>query len=83
VLWTAAHHNIPLLAVMHNNRAYHQEVMEIQQMAARHQRETQKVIWRRRASRPSTELRSCHSGVALLPEFGDTSFMPAPPMSLR
>src|SRR6516164_29745 len=26
VLWTAAHHRIPLLSVMHNNRAYHQEV---------------------------------------------------------
>jgi acetolactate synthase I/II/III large subunit len=38
VLWTAAHHRIPLLAVMFNNRAYHQEVMEVQQMCARHQR---------------------------------------------
>jgi thiamine pyrophosphate-dependent acetolactate synthase large subunit-like protein len=25
VLWTAAHHRIPLLSVMHNNRSYHQE----------------------------------------------------------
>jgi acetolactate synthase-1/2/3 large subunit len=38
VLWTAAHHHIPLLSVMHNNRAYHQEVMHVQRMAARHQR---------------------------------------------
>lgn len=38
VLWTAAHHRIPLLSVMHNNRAYHQEVMHIQRMADRHQR---------------------------------------------
>jgi len=38
VLWTAAHHKIPLLSVMHNNRAYHQEVMHIQRMANRHQR---------------------------------------------
>jgi acetolactate synthase-1/2/3 large subunit len=38
VLWTAAHHRIPLLAVMRNNRAYHQEVMHIQRMANRHQR---------------------------------------------
>jgi acetolactate synthase I/II/III large subunit len=38
VLWTAAHHRIPLLAVMRNNRAYHQEVMHIQRMAGRHQR---------------------------------------------
>jgi acetolactate synthase-1/2/3 large subunit len=38
ILWTAAHHRIPLLSVMHNNRAYHQEVMHLQRMANRHQR---------------------------------------------
>jgi len=38
VWWTAAHHRIPLLAVMHNNRAYHQEVMHLQRMSARHNR---------------------------------------------
>jgi acetolactate synthase-1/2/3 large subunit len=34
-LWTAAHHRIPILYVMHNNRAYHQEFMHIVVMAAR------------------------------------------------
>ena len=38
VLWTAAHHRIPLLILMHNNRAYHQEVMGIQGLANRHSR---------------------------------------------
>ena len=38
VLWTACHHQIPLLTVMHNNRAYHQEVMFVQQMASRRNR---------------------------------------------
>jgi thiamine pyrophosphate-dependent acetolactate synthase large subunit-like protein len=38
VLWTAAHHRIPLLTIMHNNRAYHQEVMHVQRMANRHNR---------------------------------------------
>jgi len=38
VLWTAVHHKIPLLFVMHNNRAYHQEVMHLQRMAAVHKR---------------------------------------------
>jgi thiamine pyrophosphate-dependent acetolactate synthase large subunit-like protein len=33
VLWTAAKHKIPLLAVMHNNRGYHQEVMHIQRLS--------------------------------------------------
>jgi len=38
VLWTAAHHRIPLLSVMHNNRAYHEEMMHVQRMADRHNR---------------------------------------------
>jgi acetolactate synthase-1/2/3 large subunit len=38
ILWTTAHHRIPLLSVMHNNRAYHQEVMHLQRMANRHNR---------------------------------------------
>ena len=33
VLWTAAKHKIPLLSVMHNNRAWHQEVMHVQRLA--------------------------------------------------
>ena len=37
-LWTLAHHEIPLLTVMHNNRAYHQEVMHVQRMADRRDR---------------------------------------------
>ena len=37
-LWTAAHHRIPILYVVHNNRAYHQEYMYLQAMAARHGR---------------------------------------------
>jgi acetolactate synthase I/II/III large subunit len=38
VLWTAAHHRIPMLNVMHNNRAYHQELMYVEDMAARARR---------------------------------------------
>jgi acetolactate synthase I/II/III large subunit len=37
-LWTAAHHRVPLLVVMHNNRAYHAEHMNIQRMANERQR---------------------------------------------
>jgi acetolactate synthase I/II/III large subunit len=33
VLWTAARHKIPLLAVMHNNRGYHREVMHVQRLS--------------------------------------------------
>jgi len=38
ILWTAAHHKIPILMLMHNNRAYHQEVMHLQKMAGLHNR---------------------------------------------
>ena len=38
VLWTAAHHKIPLLTIMHNNRGYHAEVMFVQRMAAERNR---------------------------------------------
>ncbi len=34
-LWTAAHHRIPLLTVMHNNRAYAQETMWVQHAATK------------------------------------------------
>ena len=37
-LWTAAHHRIPMLILMHNNRAYHQEIMQLQRMAGQHNR---------------------------------------------
>ncbi len=38
VLWTAAHHQIPILFVMFNNRAYHQELMHLQRIENRLER---------------------------------------------
>jgi acetolactate synthase-1/2/3 large subunit len=32
-LWTAVHHKLPMLTVMHNNRAWHQEFMFVEYMA--------------------------------------------------
>lgn len=37
-LWTAAHHRVPLLTVMHNNRGYGQETMLVQGLANRRNR---------------------------------------------
>jgi acetolactate synthase-1/2/3 large subunit len=37
-LWTAAHHKIPLLSIVHNNGGWHQELMHIQRVAYRHNR---------------------------------------------
>jgi thiamine pyrophosphate-dependent acetolactate synthase large subunit-like protein len=42
--WTAAKHDIPMLTVMHNNRAYHQEVMHMQRMASWRQRGMQNAV---------------------------------------
>ncbi len=38
VLWTAVHHQIPLLEVMHNNRGWHQEVMNLTRVCANRNR---------------------------------------------
>jgi thiamine pyrophosphate-dependent acetolactate synthase large subunit-like protein len=43
VLWTAVHHQIPLLMLMHNNRGYHQERMYVGDMALRANRDIDKV----------------------------------------
>jgi thiamine pyrophosphate-dependent acetolactate synthase large subunit-like protein len=37
-LYTAAHHSVPLLSLVHNNGGFHQEVMHLQRMASRRQR---------------------------------------------
>jgi thiamine pyrophosphate-dependent acetolactate synthase large subunit-like protein len=42
VLWTAAHHRIPLLLVVHNNRAYHAEVMIIQRLCGQRGRSAER-----------------------------------------
>jgi len=41
---TAAHHRIPLLSIVHNNRSYHQEVMHVQKMAGWRQRGADKGV---------------------------------------
>jgi thiamine pyrophosphate-dependent acetolactate synthase large subunit-like protein len=38
-LWTLAHHRIPMLTLVHNNRAWHQEHMHVQRMANRRDRD--------------------------------------------
>ncbi len=37
-MWTAAHHRIPILMVIHNNRAWYQETMSVQILASRRDR---------------------------------------------
>lgn len=54
-LWTAAHHKIPLLLVMHNNRGYYQEVMHLQRMASLHDRRTDTALIGNEIDRPSVD----------------------------
>ena len=37
-MWTCAHHRLPLLTIIHNNRAWHQETMSVQILASRRNR---------------------------------------------
>ena len=41
-LWTAAQYQIPILYLVHNNRAYHMEIMHTGRMAMRRSRDTQR-----------------------------------------
>ena len=43
VLWSAVHHNVPMLNIMNNNRGYHQEVMFVTTMAARANRDVSRI----------------------------------------
>lgn len=36
--WTMAHHSVPVLTLVHNNRAWHQETMHLKRMSARRNR---------------------------------------------
>ena len=66
VLWTAAHHKIPLLFVVHNNRAYHAEVMIIQRMCGVRGRGNENAPHRQRHRRSESELRGAGQGVRSL-----------------
>lgn len=54
-LWTAAHHKIPLLLVMHNNRGYYQEVMHLQRMASLHGRRTDAALIGNEINHPAVD----------------------------
>ena len=42
-IWTAAHHKLPMLTIMHNNRAYHMELMYLQHLAGVRGRGTERM----------------------------------------
>ncbi|HEY4319241.1 MAG TPA: thiamine pyrophosphate-binding protein [Herbaspirillum sp.] len=68
VLWTLAHHKIPLLTIMHNNRAWHQEAMHLQRMSVRRDRDP--LSWREgtRIEAPFVDYASVAKGMGMWAE---------------
>ena len=60
-LWTAAHHKIPLLMIVHNNRAYHREVMHLQRMAGLHNRRMDTAAIGTTIENPNIDLRQARA----------------------
>lgn len=67
-LWTAAHYQIPILILMHNNRAYHQELMEIQSTAARRSRGVDNVHLCARIENPHIDYAKLSQGLGVAAE---------------
>ena len=61
VLWTAAHHKIPILTVMHNNRSYHEETMHLQRMGESPQSWRRSRAHRQRDRQPGDRLREARA----------------------
>jgi acetolactate synthase-1/2/3 large subunit len=68
VLWTSAHHHVPLLSVMHNNRAYHQELMHVQRMANRHSRGLDRTVIGTTITNPNVDYAKVAQGMGIYGE---------------
>jgi acetolactate synthase I/II/III large subunit len=67
-LWTAAHHKIPLLYVVHNNRAYHQEVMYVQMMANKRNRGIDRAHMGNAITDPNVDFSKLANGMGVFAE---------------
>ena len=67
-LWTAAHHKIPLLYVVHNNRAYHQEVMFVQMMANKRNRGIDRAHMGNAITDPNVDFSKLANGMGVFAE---------------
>jgi thiamine pyrophosphate-dependent acetolactate synthase large subunit-like protein len=68
VLWTAAHHRIPLLNIMHNNRAYHEERMYLEILGAKFNRGIQNSDIGTALDNPNIDYASIAKGYGLYAE---------------
>ena len=63
--WSAAHHKLPLLTLIHNNRAYHQEEMAIQVETARRNRHPERAGIGTTLTRPDIDYAKIASGLGI------------------
>lgn len=68
VLWTAAHHKIPVLFVVHNNRGYQAEVMIVQRMCAQRGRGTDRAHIGNTFNDPEINFRQIAQGYGMFAE---------------
>ena len=68
ILWTAAHERIPILYIVHNNRAYHQEIMQMQAIANRRQRGVDRAGIGCRISDPNIDYATVAKGMGVYSE---------------
>jgi thiamine pyrophosphate-dependent acetolactate synthase large subunit-like protein len=63
--WSAAHHKLPLLTLIHNNRAYHQEEMAIQVETARRNRHPERAGIGTRLTQPEIDYAKIANGLGV------------------
>jgi acetolactate synthase-1/2/3 large subunit len=68
ILWTAAHHKIPMLFLVHNNRGYQAEVMIVQRMCAQRGRGTDHAHIGTTLNNPDINYKSIAQGYGLYAE---------------
>jgi thiamine pyrophosphate-dependent acetolactate synthase large subunit-like protein len=68
ILWTAAHEQIPLLYIVHNNRGYHMEIMQMQVIANRRQRGADRVGIGCNLTRPNIDYAAIAKGLGVYAE---------------
>ena len=67
-MWTAAHHKIPMLTIVHNNRAWHQETMSVQMMASRRSRHPERGRIGTEITNPNIDYKKVANGFGLYAE---------------
>jgi acetolactate synthase-1/2/3 large subunit len=63
--WSAAHHKLPLLTLIHNNRSYHQEEMAVQVETGRHNRHPERAGIGTTLTRPNIDYAKIASGLGV------------------